>query len=132
VAQRAVGQPLHRPPISSGEDHGDQQHHQQRQGHVADAERAQHQKRDHRDEGADHVDLAMGEIDHADDAVDHGVADGDEPIDRPQGQAIDELLQKIRHAPPTVSGCRTSGKAQMGRERRDSGRLIESRVRHIF
>src|SRR5207248_11362679 len=50
-------------------------------------------------EGADHVDLAMSEIDHADDAVHHRVADRDQPIDRPQGQTVDELLQKICHPP---------------------------------
>src|SRR5690606_31243188 len=44
--------------------------------------------------GADHVHLAVGEVDHADDAVDHGVADGDQAIDRTQRQAVDHLLQE--------------------------------------
>ena len=46
---------------------------------------------------ADHIDLAMGEIDHANDAVDHAVADRDQPVHRPQRQAIDELLQEVAH-----------------------------------
>jgi hypothetical protein len=42
----------------------------------------------------------MGEIDHADDAVDHRVADGDQAIDRAQRDAVDELLDEILHAVP--------------------------------
>ena len=47
----------------------------------------------------------MSEIDHADDAKNHRVADGDEFVDRPQREPIDELLQEIIHAPtyPLVS-----------------------------
>jgi hypothetical protein len=41
----------------------------------------------------------MGEVDHADDAVDHRVADGDEAIDGAQRDAVDELLDEIFHAP---------------------------------
>jgi len=40
----------------------------------------------------------MSEVDHTDDAVDHRVADGDEPVDRAERHAIDQLLKKIFHA----------------------------------
>ncbi|RMN61573.1 hypothetical protein ALQ56_102899 [Pseudomonas syringae pv. papulans] len=42
----------------------------------------------------------MGEVNHADDAVDHRIADGDEAIDRPEGESVDHLLQEdsIHHA----------------------------------
>ena len=44
----------------------------------ADAEpRRQDQETDQRDEGGQHEDVAVGEVDHADDAEDHRVADGD-------------------------------------------------------
>src|SRR5262245_32932273 len=36
----------------------------------------------------------MSKVDHADDAVDHRVADGDQPVDRPKGQAVDHLLHE--------------------------------------
>ena len=52
---------------------------------------------DERDERPDHVNLAMGEIDHAEDAVDHGVAEGDKPIDSAKRNAVDHLLQEVRH-----------------------------------
>jgi hypothetical protein len=38
---------------------------------------------DQRHECAHHENVAMGEIDHADNAIDHGVANGDETVDRP-------------------------------------------------
>jgi len=38
-----------------------------------------------------------GRIDHADDAVDHGVTDGDQAIDRAEHEAVDELLGEIVH-----------------------------------
>ena len=37
-------------------------------------------------------------VDHADDAVDHRVADGDEPVDRAEREAVDELLEEVFHA----------------------------------
>ena len=56
---------------------------------------------------AHHVDVAVGEIDHADDAVDHRVADRDQPVDRAERDAVDELLDEIFHAPdlPPVSAA---------------------------
>src|SRR6516225_5048247 len=39
----------------------------------------------------------MGEIDHPDDAKHHRVADGDEPIDRAERDAVDELLDEDFH-----------------------------------
>src|SRR3982074_2349583 len=44
----------------------------------------------------------MSKIDHADDAVDHGVADGDQAIDRAEYNSVDELLGEIVHALPLV------------------------------
>lgn len=41
---------------------------------------------------ADHIYLAMGKVEHAQDAIDHSIADGNQCIDTPQGQAVDELL----------------------------------------
>ncbi|MEI2769633.1 MAG: hypothetical protein V9G98_02455 [Candidatus Competibacter sp.] len=39
----------------------------------------------------------MGEVDHADDAVHHGVADGDQGIDATEGQTIDDLLEEFEN-----------------------------------
>src|ERR1700674_1092400 len=54
----------------------------------------------------------MGEIDHADDAVDHGVADGDQAVDRAEDDAVDQLLGEIVHALPLVGSI--SGKLESG------------------
>jgi hypothetical protein len=40
----------------------------------------------------------MGEIDHADDAENHGVADGDKTVDRSECDAVNELLDEYFHA----------------------------------
>ncbi len=37
----------------------------------------------------------MGEVDHADDAVHHGVTDGDQAVDHAERDAIDQLLQGV-------------------------------------
>ncbi len=53
-----------------------------------------------RDEGADHVDVAEGKVEDADDAADQRIADGDEGDDRAVGQSVYHQLQRVeqRHA----------------------------------
>src|SRR6266436_9603411 len=46
----------------------------------------------------------MSKIDHADNAIDHGVADRDQAIDRAEDNAVDELLGEIVHALPLLGG----------------------------
>ena len=94
AAQRPVGQSFHGPAVDRCQQHGDDQDQQQREWHPGDADHAHDQEGDQRREGADHEDIAMGEIDHADDAIDHGVADGDQTVDRTQCQTVDELLRE--------------------------------------
>ena len=48
----------------------------------------------HRHKGAAHVDFPLGEIDQAQNAIDHGIAQGDEGINTAGGQAVDQLLEK--------------------------------------
>ena len=45
-------------------------------------------------ECAHHQHLAVREIDQVDDAVNHGVAKGDQRVHATQDQAIDDLLEK--------------------------------------
>ena len=42
--------------------------------------------------GTQHVNFAMREVDHADNAIDHGVTDRDEAINGAKRQSIDQLL----------------------------------------
>jgi len=58
----------------------------------------QDQVGDQRDEGRHHEHVAMGEIDHADDAEHHRIADGDQAVDRTERDAVDELLDEVFHA----------------------------------
>ena len=45
-------------------------------------------------EGADHEDLAVGEVQELEDPVDHRVAERDQRVDAPERQAVDELLDE--------------------------------------
>ena len=60
-------------------------------------------RQDERDEGRHHEHVAMSEIHHADDAEDHGVADGDQAVDRAERDAVDELLDENFHARAPLS-----------------------------
>ena len=44
--------------------------------------------------GAHHEDVAMGEVDELDDAVDHRVAEGDEGVDEAELEAVQQVLQE--------------------------------------
>ena len=85
TAEGTVGDALDRPAPDGGQRHGDDQHRDQRQDEKDEGRRrgeADGDGRDQRHEGADHEDVAMGEVDHADDPVDHRIADRDQPVDR--------------------------------------------------
>ena len=43
----------------------------------------------HRDKGPEHVNLTLGEVDQAQDAVNHGVAQGDEGVNAAGGEAVE-------------------------------------------
>ena len=48
--------------------------------------------------GPHHEDVAVGEVDHGEDAVHHGVAQGDEGVDAPQLQGVQDILgQELEH-----------------------------------
>ena len=54
----------------------------------------QSEEADQRDEAPDHEDIAMGEVDHADDPVDHRIADRDQPIDRSERHPLMSCWRK--------------------------------------
>src|SRR5690606_27626089 len=53
--------------------------------------------------GTHHDHIAMGEIDQADDAVHHGVAQRHQGVDTADRDAIDQLLEQNVHEPFTCS-----------------------------
>ena len=62
------------------------------------------------DVGAHHVDVAVREVDEAQDAVHHRVAERDQRVDRPERQAVDQLLEEGRHAKkPSAASVRLPG-----------------------
>ena len=49
------------------------------------------------DEGPDHKHLGMGEIDEAQDSVNHRVAERDKRIDGTEGETVEKLLEEFGH-----------------------------------
>ena len=110
VAQPAVGDPLDDHTREPGEGHGDGEDDEQGEdqaagagaGEVIDVEaeepleeallHARDARQEHRVEGAQGEDVTMGEVDQLDDAVDQGVAHGDERVDGAQDQAAPHLV----------------------------------------
>src|SRR6185312_138981 len=121
AAQRAVGDPLDCPAIGRGEEHGREQYQHQSQRHPCNPDHPQSEEGDERNECPDHVNLAMRKIDHADDAVDHRVADGDKGIDRAKRQAVDKLLQEISHGAPNYAGATLTARLHIAKRDGISG-----------
>jgi hypothetical protein len=88
AAQGLVGHLLDHEAIHAGDEHRHQQHQRDQHGHRQAALRADGRQRDQAGIGTDHVHLAVGEVDHADDAVHHRVADGDQRVDGAQRQPL--------------------------------------------
>jgi hypothetical protein len=92
--RRGVGNPFDTVAIGTGDDDRDEgSGHQQRQR--MDTHHGQPGKGDEGHVGTDHVHLAVGEVDHANDAVNHRVADGDQGIGAADGQSINQLLEEM-------------------------------------
>jgi hypothetical protein len=96
--QRPVRDPLHGVREQHAHRHGDQQpRHHERRGRKAEPGREQRLDHRNRGERAHHHQLAVGEVDEPDDAVDHGVAERDQRIHAAQRDAVDQLLQQDIH-----------------------------------
>ncbi|MGX1253409.1 hypothetical protein RKD48_005920 [Streptomyces ambofaciens] len=79
AAQGAIGEPFRPDGDGGGDDHCADEHQGQGDQHGGAVGQDVHVDRE-RAEGAGHEDLAVGEVDELDDAVDHCVADGDKPV----------------------------------------------------
>ncbi len=87
--ERPVSETLDKNAQAPGEPHGHDDHESNQdagvhKGNVVSGQQGEHPPRD---KAADHVNLAVGEVEHEQDAVDHGVADGDEGINPSEGAA---------------------------------------------
>ena len=96
VAQRAVREPLDRDTEQGGHRHGDED-----RGHDGDAERDGIES----EVRADHVDVAVREVDELDDAVDHRIAERDERVDAAEGYSVNQLLENLLHELHRTASC---------------------------
>ena len=114
--QRPVGGGLDADAEQADRDEGRRRRRRRRAGSPS-ALAGQARRRGQQEEGdvpADHEHFAMGEIDQAQDAVDHRVAERDQGVDRPDRQGVDELLdQESGHdAPARIRRLAAGGGAQ--------------------
>ena len=77
--------------VISHAQHGTEHHGQQDRKHRGNSPVLQAAERDIR---ADHDDVAMGKVQHFRDAVNHRVAQGDNGVDAPQAQPVDQVVKK--------------------------------------
>lgn len=91
LAQRLIGQTLN----ENTENRADHT----RENYRCPAREAEIRRGAERDIGTDHDDVAVSEVEHLGDTVDHGVAQRDDGVDAAHGQAVDQVLDKDRHVP---------------------------------
>ena len=99
LAQGAVGQAFDGHPQHRGQQHAEGQGPQKDHHHGQMKRQAQQEDGPGQAEvGPHHEDVAVGEVDHGEDAVNHGVAQGDEGVDAPQLQGVQDILgQELEH-----------------------------------
>src|SRR5262249_27003175 len=125
VAQGPVGHAVDRDVDRAGGEHGGEEYEGQHRDQVPAVQGGGHADQSQvaeRDEQAQHEHVAVGEVDEADDPVDHRVAEGDEGEDGAPGDPVDRLLDQdlvpeqvcskwggaaplLPHAPPAHSSC---------------------------
>jgi len=87
VAQGLVSQPFNGNTQQRCTEHGQQQGRHERQAQIYGGQKTE--------KGPHHEHVAVGKIDHGQNPVDHGIAQGDERIDTTQLQSIQHLLQQV-------------------------------------
>src|SRR5690606_14537646 len=93
TAQRCVSDFFYGKAIDCCDQYGHDQHEKNDQGDWQAATHTYGRERDQPDISANHVNFAMSEVDHPDDAIDHCVANGNQRINGAERQPFKELLQ---------------------------------------
>jgi hypothetical protein len=97
-AQRTISNALDRPVPQTRHQHRNEEHNQEQNCNRKAREHGSEDEKDNKaGKTAKHEDIAMGEIDHADNAVNHRIANSHKAIDGSKSQPINELLDKIFH-----------------------------------
>ena len=110
LAQRPVGEPLDEDADDRADDHRDEQHARRAPATTASPRNAAaiFGAEIKAGERAEHEDIAVREIDEAQHAINHRVAQRDQRVDRAEREAVDELLEKLRSCSAQVRGVRSA------------------------
>ncbi|CAI8911256.1 hypothetical protein EMIT0196P_90181 [Pseudomonas chlororaphis] len=95
AAQGAVGDPFDAVAVGTGNDDGRDEGRGHQERDTVESHHGQARDGDERHIGTDHVHLAVGEVDHSNDAVNHRIADGDQGIRAANGETVNQLLEKV-------------------------------------
>ena len=103
MPKRPVGETLDHDAEHRAADHrgGEHQREQQGDAHVRRRSAAKRTQREEADVRADHVDVAVREVEELEDPVDHRVAERDQRVEAADGQPSDELREEVM---PVVEG----------------------------
>src|SRR5690606_17328062 len=104
----AIGDALNDISIKTGDQDRAGQGAQDRKNDAIETKESEDGQKDGRKVGTDHVDFAVREVDHADDPVDHRVANGDQPVGTSENNSVDQLLTEyvgIHPLPFCISSC---------------------------
>ena len=94
IAQRPIGKPLYRHADDACPDHRHNQHNENDEcgGNDGSFVGVKQNKHAVAQIGTNHVNVAVGKVEQLENAIDHGIAEGDEGVDAAQGQAVDQGL----------------------------------------
>ncbi len=84
VTQRFISDALDGPAVHPRHHDGEDQRAEDQQRKRFQPEEGEERQADSAEIGGDHIHFAVGEVNHADNTVNHGVADGYQSVDRPQ------------------------------------------------
>ncbi len=102
VAQRPEHQPLGHQAVRRPDHRRQSEHGEQAERQRAGPAQGEHGDADEARVGADHRDLAEGEVDLADDAIDQRVADRDQTIEAAEGERFDGELESVEEIAPAA------------------------------
>jgi hypothetical protein len=92
TAQASVSEPFDRHAEQRAADHGGHEHDESAPNRVFRHQLAHVET----DESSDHEDIRVREVDEPQHAINHRVAEGDESVDRAEGETVEKLLEEFR------------------------------------
>jgi len=95
ATQGTVGNPFDAVAVGAGNHNAGEKRGSQQKWHAVQTHHGQAGDGDKRNIGTNHVHLAVGEVDHSNNAVNHRIADGDQGISAANVEAVNQHLEEV-------------------------------------